>query len=82
MDVPQAVAVYVIVTAPATKPDTNPEDETEAVVVLLLLHAPPAGVAVREMPDPSQTEEGPLIDAVPDEPTVIRTVAKHPEDNE
>lgn len=39
----QLPTVYVIVTAPATRPITVPVEPTVATVVLLLLHVPPAG---------------------------------------
>lgn len=56
--------LYVITTEPVAMPLTTPALLMVAMDGLLLLHVPPAGVAVSDMVVPIQTELLPLITAL------------------
>lgn len=53
--------VYDIVAIPAVTPPATPVEPTVAIDGLLLLHVPPAGVAVSVIVLPAHTLPGPLI---------------------
>lgn len=67
-------AVYVMVTTPAARPDTRPVLVTDAIVGALLVQVPPAGEPVRDIVLPTQTVDGPDIDAL--DVTVMSFVTK------
>ena len=52
---------YVIVAVPPDIPVTMPPEPTVAISGLLLDHAPPALASLREISDPIQTADGPVI---------------------
>ena len=68
--------VYVIVTVPADNAVTNPEEDTVAVVVLLLLHVPPVVASVNIVVAPIQIFVDPEIDDT--ELTVTTMFVLHP----
>lgn len=73
--------VYVIVSRPASTPDTTPvEEPTTAIVVRLLLHVPPEGVELSVTVAPAHTWVVPVI-ADGKGFTVTTAVARHPDDN-
>lgn len=65
-----------MVTVPAARPLTTPVLPTVAMPGLLLLHAPPEGVAVSGKGLPMQASPLPVIDAAG--LTVIVLCAEHP----
>jgi hypothetical protein len=57
------VTVYIMVVAPAVKPVTNPEAETDATAALLDVHVPPVVDDANCVVKPEQTFVAPVIDA-------------------
>jgi hypothetical protein len=55
------VTAYDIVALPATTPVTTPEADTEAMLVLELLHTPPVVAFERDVAAPAHTEAVPVI---------------------
>ena len=53
-----------MIAVPVLKPETIPVELTEATVVALLVHMPPAGVPVSGNVKPVQTEDPPVMDGV------------------